>query len=135
MLTAIIIKGNPKFVVGNEAANKFYNEIQSYLETIGYEVYLESAPKPTNLIIGHSIGVRRLRNYNNGVKLAFGALKKDKDTDIIFINEPKDEEYLRDCLKNKKYDYPIPEHFIFTEDMKKTIDSITKKLLTTDKFL
>lgn len=36
MKTAVIIKGNPKFVTGNKDAGKYYADIACFLEEIGF---------------------------------------------------------------------------------------------------
>lgn len=136
-ITAVIVKGNPKFIKESKIAHLFYDEIKEYLESSGYEVSFDvgkayTTPKKADLWIGHSKGVDRLSHYDkDDIKLlGFGALpEKTDNSNIIFVNHPKDEKYLRNCLKNNKYDTPIDEHYIFTNEMKKAIDAATKKII------
>lgn len=133
-LKATIIKGNPKYILNNPIANKFYNDIKMYLETKGYEVIFDTGnvatmPKETDLWIGHSMGIQVLNRCKSNTRLlAIGVLPKEKYSNIIIINHPADELYLRGCLKNHKYDTPIDEHYIFTDDMKAAIDKMTMEI-------
>lgn len=135
-LKALIITGNPRFVDGSETAQQFYREIKNYLGKIGYTVHFQSSadvcvpPATADLLIGHSNGLRKLNHYINGGKLlAFGAIpEKATNSKIVFANHPVDEAYLKKCHYRKRYDYPIPEHFIFTDEMKTAIDNATIQL-------
>ena len=64
--TAVIIKGNPKFIDNNKDADSFYEEIKSFLEDLGFEVSFDkgepyTSPDKADLWIGHSRGADRLR--------------------------------------------------------------------------
>jgi hypothetical protein len=134
-LTAVIIKGNVKYVKNNPKAEAFYNDISSYLIQKGYKVSFDSAESTilpaADLRIGHSKGLNKLNLCKNerAKLLAIGALpEKSKNTRIIFENHPVDEQFLRECSAGLKFDIPIDEHYIFTNAMKKTIDRLTDEL-------
>ena len=136
-LKAVVITGNPKFTEGNKTAEKFYREIKNYLQQKGYTVYFQSPndpctpPRQAHLLVGHSNGLYKLNSYmENGKLLAFGAIpEKATNNKIVFANHPVDEEYLKKCHYNRRYDYPIPEHFVFTDGMKAAIDRATEAIV------
>lgn len=124
-LTAIIIKGNPKFIVGNKRAEEFYQEIKNFLETLSYQVSFDdgapyTSPKKADLWIGHSRGIDRLRFAPKGTRvLVFGA------SDTQAINHPDDNStqitYPSNIVPNKF-------HYEFTDAMQQAIVDITKKI-------
>ena len=64
--TAVIIRGNPKFITGNLAAEKFYAKLQKHMEQQGYAVTQDAGephtvPAAANVWLGHSRGVDRCR--------------------------------------------------------------------------
>jgi len=64
--TAVVVKGNPKFIAGNEKADKFYSALQAALQGAGYDVSFDpgepfTEPPPADLWVGHSRGADRLR--------------------------------------------------------------------------
>lgn len=136
-LTALIITGNPKFLEGNKSAEQFYSQIENYLIQQGYKVDVQSSsdtipPKQADLLIGHSNGLRKLNHATNGKLLAFGAIpEKATNSKIAFANHPVDETYLKHCHYSRRYDYPIPEHFIFTDGMKQAINIATAEIRKT----
>jgi ADP-ribose pyrophosphatase YjhB (NUDIX family)/DNA-directed RNA polymerase specialized sigma subunit len=75
--TAIIIKGNPKFIDEPEIkpmADKYYNEIKKYLDEKGYRTSFNNGepytqPEKADVWIGHSRGCDRLRFANRGTTL------------------------------------------------------------------
>lgn len=117
-LTAIIIKGNPKFIDRNIQADRFYKRIKNFLETLGYEVKVDNGepytcPEKADLWIGHSRGSDRLRFAPKGTHiLAFGSSSKNA------INHPKDNSvkitYPSDVLPNEF-------HYVFTKKMREAI--------------
>ena len=113
--SAVIIKGNPRYVNNNDMAKRFYAEIEKYLKSKGFSVKMDSGkeytqPPTANLWIGHSRGVDRLRFAPKGTHtLSFGVEGG--------INHPKDKSL-------KKGDKPDKYHYIFTDDMKKAIDEL-----------
>lgn len=131
-LTALIIKGNAKFVIDNATAEEFYDAVANYLLGLGYKVSFDASetkglPHKADLIIGHSNGLFKLNRCSDNAKLiAIGAIpEKATNPNIIFANHPVDEQYLKKCHASNRYDYPIAEHFIFTDEMKTTIDNAT----------
>lgn len=122
--TAIIIKGNPKFIENNIGADNFYREIKTFLKTLGYAVAFDagephSLPEKADLWIGHSRGVDRLRFAPEGTYiLAFGSSHQDA------VNHPDDnstQKYLSDVVPNKF-------HYEFTEEMKCSILEVTERI-------
>ena len=124
-LTAVIIKGNPKFVKGNQAANSFYEEINIYLESLGYEVSFDlgephTLSKKASLWLGHSRGVSRLAFAPEETKIiALGSVRKDA------INHPEDN--TKDIIGESDI-LPNKYHYVFTEEMKKAIKKITDSI-------
>ncbi|MBM3281608.1 MAG: hypothetical protein FJY91_02610 [Candidatus Harrisonbacteria bacterium] len=124
-LTAIIIKGNPKFIESNQLAENFYKEIKNYLENLGYEVGFDagephSIPRKTDLWIGHSRGCDRLAFAPEGTRtIALGSYKKNS------INHPQDN--TKDSAGPSEI-IPNEFHYMFTEEMKKVIKEITEEI-------
>lgn len=117
MKTAVIIKGNPKFVDGNRDADRFYNELKLFLESLGYVVSLDTGepytePKAADVWVGHSRGVDRLRFASEGtVTIAIGAEGG--------INHPQDKSL-------RKGDVPDQYHYMLTDEMKEQIFRLLK---------
>ena len=121
--TAVIVKGNPKFIDGNTLADNFYDEIKTFLENQGYTVSYDpgepyTSPKEANLWIGHSRGIDRLRFAPEGTYcLRFGSSHPES------INHPEDNSigitYPSDVVPNQF-------HYVFTEEMKQTILDVKK---------
>jgi hypothetical protein len=112
MKSAVIIKGNPKFVEGNPDADRFYAELKSFLEELGYQATLDSGephtqPKPADVWIAHSRGVDRLRFAPpETITIALGTKGG--------INHPQDKSL-------KKGDVPDKYHYILTDEMREAI--------------
>ncbi len=110
--SAIIIKGNSKFIEGNPLAEIFYQDIKKFLEGLGYQISFDSGepyttPPKADLWIGHSRGSDRLRFAPEGTKtVALGTLGG--------INHPEDHAMLSGHIPDKN-------HFILTDQMKKEI--------------
>ena len=110
--SAIIVKGNPEYISGNELANSFYNEIKSFVEDLGFEANFfeggpEEKPPGADLIIAHSLGVENLQfapSYSRSIKLGT----------IDGIYHPLDNVHDED-------DPPNEYHFKLTDEMKSTI--------------
>jgi superfamily II DNA or RNA helicase len=71
--TAVIIRGNPKFVANNAAAEAFYAKLQKHMEQQGYEVTQDAGephtvPAAANVWLGHSRGVDRFRFAPDGTR-------------------------------------------------------------------
>lgn len=135
-LTALVIKGNAKFVMDNATAEEFYVAVSNYLQGMGYKVSFDVSETrdlayKADLIIGHSNGLFKLNRCKEDTKLiAFGAIpEKATNSKIVFANHPVDEQYLKKCHANLRYDYPIPEHFIFTNEMKVAINKATVDII------
>lgn len=117
---AVIVKGNPRFIAGNPDADKFYNNIATYLGSKGYHVAFDpgedyTVPDETaDLWIGHSRGVGRLRFAPPHVKtLAFGSNVEGA------INHPEDDVT---TPFHQTGGTPPPAHYEFTDDMRAAID-------------
>ncbi len=119
--TAIIIKGNPKFINDNSDAERFYSEIHDFLERLGYEASFDAGephtiPPPADLWIGHSRGGDRLQFAPPETKtLLFGSGAPGA------INHPDDNTTGK---AGPSEITPNLYHYIFTDEMKKTIFSI-----------
>ncbi len=64
--SAVIVKGNPKFISGNPKAEEFYSALQTALQNAGYSTGFDpgeahTAPPAADLWVGHSRGAGRLR--------------------------------------------------------------------------
>lgn len=118
MKTAVIIKGNPKFVDGSRDADRFYNELKSFLESMGYTVSFDpgepyTQPKAAAVWVGHSRGVDRLRFAPVGtVRIAIGT----EDG----INHPQDKSL-------RKGDTPDQYHYMLTDEMKEKIIGLLRR--------
>lgn len=109
---AIIIKGNPKFVKGNPAADKFYNGIASLLRKNNYTVNFDQGlpktmPPKADLWIGHSSGADRFQYApKDQKKIGLGV--------IGGINHPMDRAM-------QSGDVPDVFHYILTKEMRDQI--------------
>jgi len=84
--TAVIIKGNPKFIKDNPVADDFYSSMKDYLEDIGYSVSMDpgkpyTSPETADLWVGHSRGIDRLRFAPDGVSTVKADNYQDWDMD------------------------------------------------------
>jgi starvation-inducible DNA-binding protein len=112
--SAVIIRGNPKYITGNPKADAFYTKLQNYLEQKGYTVQQDAGepytmPPKANVWLGHSRGVNRLRFAPEGTaSIAIGALGG--------INHAKDKKLLPG-------ETPTSSHYLLTKKMIKALDS------------
>lgn len=120
-LTAVIIKGNPKYV-NNPQAQAFYQHIANTLTKSGvqriiYDPGLDyTKPPMADLYIGHSRGCSRaayVKNPQMFLKLG----------DPEGIMHPKDREY----HQSHPTATPIPEHFVLTPEMICAIDYLVRR--------
>lgn len=112
MKTAIIIKGNPKFIENNKVAEKFYCDLKLFLESLNYQVSFDSgepytAPPVADLWVGHSRGNDRLRFA-------------PKEILTIHISSIGGINHLKDKSLEKDQE-PDEFHFILTKEMKSEI--------------
>jgi 8-oxo-dGTP diphosphatase/2-hydroxy-dATP diphosphatase len=112
MKTAVVIKGNPKFIEGNKDARAFYLDLKTFLEGLGYAVVFDrgepyTTPPPADLWVGHSRGSDRLRFAPTATKtLALGVEGG--------INHSQDKAL-------SPGEVPGIFHYLLTEDMKNEI--------------
>lgn len=115
--TAIIITGNPKFIIGNERASAFYDELKEHLERNGYDVSFHAgephtSPPKANLWVGHSRGADRLRFAPKGTRTValgvFGGVSHPMDNTAM---EKFDSQRHGNIIPNKF-------HYILTNEMK-----------------
>jgi len=117
--TAVIIKGNPKYIKNNSKAAKFYEKLSNLLETLGYEVTFDpgesyTEPKLADIWVGHSRGVDRLRFAPKGIKtIGIGA----QDFPGA-INHPND-----NPQKGKE---PTQAHYELTDEMCEKLTKLIK---------
>lgn len=114
--TAVIIKGNPKFIEGNPKAEQFYSDLADHLKSLGYKVSFDAGedftePPKANLWVGHSRGVGRLQFAPSETKII--AMGSDKEG---AINHPDDAAFHADNL-------PTDAHYELSADMKEEIAS------------
>jgi hypothetical protein len=121
MKTAVIIKGNPKFVEGNPDADKYYANFASFLESLGFSVTFDpgleyTSPAKADLWVSHSRGKDRLKFASEGIMTIATGIEGG-------INHPDD-------TSLKKGDIPDKFHYILTDEMK---EKIKEKLMKTKK--
>jgi len=98
MRTAIIIKGNPKFIKNNTLAEHFYEQLARVVSEQGYSVTFDAGepyttPVKADLWIGHSRGCDRLRFAPEGTRTiamgsaSDGAINHPQDNTIQTIGE------------------------------------------------
>jgi hypothetical protein len=112
MKTAVIIKGNSKFIEGNVSAENFYKDLRTFFEELGYTVSFDdgepyTTPPMADLWIGHSRGSDRLRFAPEGTKTLSLGIKGG-------INHPKDKAILPGQI-------PDEFHYILSDEMKSQI--------------
>jgi hypothetical protein len=122
--SAVIIKGNPKFITGNTVADQFYQDIKCFLENLDYEVTFDAgephtSPPNADLWIGHSRGVDRLQFAPKGtITVMFGTSR------VGAVNHPDDNSqtgvYPSEVMPNKF-------HYVFNDEMKQAIIAATRK--------
>lgn len=131
--SAVIIKGNPKFIkLYKDESKNFYDNISEFLELRGYKVEYDSGeeyttPPIADLWIGHSRGISRLRFAPEEVKTIGLGGKSLKSDNFKIINHPIDDEMINEWYKENsstKGMTPPKEHFIFTDEMKEAIDEL-----------
>lgn len=110
--SAVIIKGNPKFIIGNLDADRFYDEVKHFLEDQGFSATFDlgesySSPVKADLWIGHSRGNDRLRFAPTGTKTIMLAT-------LGGINNPDDKALFAGAIPDKP-------HYILTDEMKEKI--------------
>src|SRR3989344_6468645 len=134
--TAVIIKGNPKLVEGNERANAFYESLKVFLESLDFEVSFDSGepytqPPHADVWIGHSRGSDRLRfALPEVITIGLGVPESRGSTDFPVVNHPKDEMaklVFQDgkIIKEEAVQmFDDSYHYILTEEMKEEIKNI-----------
>jgi len=117
--TAVIVKGNPKYITGNERADKFYNDLAGFVRTLGYSVSFDpgepyTSPAKADLWIGHSRGCDRLRFAPKSTSTVALGLPGNSNA----INHPLD--------RFDPVTGPNIFHYMLTNEMK---EAISKKKL------
>lgn len=127
--TAVLITGNPTFIQDNPQAEAFYAQIESYLQSQGWQVSRDpgepyTSPPPADLWIGHSRGTDRLRFAPEGTRtIALGAPGVPGS-----INHPKDANATDEWQPG---DIPTEYHYMFTEEMQQAFDGAWKDVSAT----
>jgi hypothetical protein len=112
---AVVIKGNPKYIEGNEEADEFYAKVEEYLKELGYDVDLDPGEPYTqpedgyDMWVGHSRGGDRLRFAPEGVKT------------LLLDDYEEDHAGLGPDIE------PGPNHYILNESMKEAIKEASTK--------
>lgn len=127
----VIIKGNPDKMLGQEKlAEAYYNEIADYVRELGFTVKFDLGEPMTcpdleaTFWIAHSRGVDRIRCIEPSRQWRFL-----KFGDLDGVIHPKDAEWQRgieDHLTTREQ--PPKEHFLFTEEQKREIDTLVERL-------
>lgn len=127
-LTAVVIKGNPRYLGGaNRAvARKFYRDVKRTLQRSGYRVSFDpgkpfTAPKAADVWVGHSRGADRLRFAPKGTKtIALGAPGYKNA-----VNNPLDNT-AKEGIGSVKGMRPNRHHFVLTPAMRSALSGKVK---------
>lgn len=125
MLSAVLIKGNPKFIK-TDLAQAYYQEIVEFMEGLGVTVTEDpgadyTCPPKANFYVAHSRGCGRARCFENKPEeLANFIMFGDPDG----ICHPKDRAWFDAGAKG----IPPNEHFVFTADQKLAIEQKVTEL-------
>lgn len=117
MLTAVLIKGNPKYI-NNNLARLYYKDIVSFVESLGVKITTDpgasfTCPVAADFYIGHSRGCSRSRCTGDTIFLKFG--------DLDGINHPLDHKWIMEYKPGFTKGDPPAAHFIFTEEQQQAI--------------
>lgn len=124
-MKAVLIKGNPRFIRGDEA-KAYYNDIIEFMEKLGVDVIEDpgadyTCPPKADFYVAHSRGCGRARCFENKPE-EFANFIKFGDPDGIM--HPVDREW----DENGRKGIPPKEHFIFTADQKLAIQTKVDQL-------
>lgn len=135
---AVIIKGNPDRMIGNETlASQYYLEIERFLNREGFKVIVDeglpyTCPPVENvaLWVGHSRGVGRIRCIPMNRRELFAKL--GDPAGAVNKNDAKWQEKIYDEYvsigKQPPLDIQPPEdHFIFSRQHKREVMKVIKK--------
>jgi hypothetical protein len=124
MISAVLIKGNPRFVK-TDLAMAYYNEIVEYMEALGVKVTEDpgadyTCPPRADFYVAHSRGCGRMRCFEDA--------PDERATFIMFgdpdgICHPKDRAWFDAGAKG----IPPDEHFVFTDEQKNAISEMVKR--------
>lgn len=125
MLTAVLIKGNPRFIK-TELAQTYYQEIVEFIEGLGVTVIIDSGadytcPPKADFYVAHSRGCGRTICFEDKPdELATFIMFGDPDG----ICHPKDKAWFDAGARG----IPPNEHFVFTDDQKLAIEQMVVQL-------
>lgn len=125
MLTAVLIKGNPRFIK-TELAKTYYQEIVEFIEGLGVTVTIDpgdhyTCPPKADFYVAHSRGCGRARCFEDKPdQLATFIMFGDPDG----ICHPKDKAW----FDAGAHGIPPNEHFVFTADQKLAIEKMVATL-------
>jgi hypothetical protein len=125
MLTAVLIKGNPRFLK-TDLAQDYYTEIVEFMEGLGVKVTIDAGadytcPPKADFYVAHSRGCGRARCFeSNPDELATFIMFGDPDG----ICHPKDRAWFDAGARG----IPPNEHFVFTADQKLAIEQMVTQL-------
>lgn len=115
--TAVIVKGNPKHVGGNAAAEAFYTQLAQHLQGQGYNVSFDpgepfTSPPSADLWVGHSRGADRLQFAPEG-------------TQVIAVGAPGYKGAINHPLDTSSVEQgPSDHHFTLDDTMRAAISSL-----------
>lgn len=125
MLTATLIKGNPRFIK-TELAQTYYQEIVEFIEGLGVTVIIDigadyTCPPKADFYVAHSRGCGRARCFESKPdELATFIMFGDPDG----ICHPKDKAWFDAGATG----IPPNEHFVFTDEQKHAIEQMVSHL-------
>jgi len=112
MKTAVIIKGNPRYIENNKRADLFYEDLKNFLISLNFKVSFDSGepytqPNKADVWIGHSRGADRLRFADPEIKtISIGSTIENS---------------INNKLDNFNEKEPNDFHFILSDEMKEEI--------------
>lgn len=125
-MKAVLIKGNPRFIRGDEA-KAYYAEIVEFMEGLGVTVIEDpgadyTCPPKADFYVAHSRGCGRRRCFEGRGSPELHNFIMFGDPDGIM--HPKDRQWHEDGCKG----IPPREHFVFTADQKLAIQNKVDEL-------
>lgn len=129
-MKAVLIKGNPRFIRGDEA-KAYYQEIIEFMEGLGVDVIEDpgadyTCPPKADFYVAHSRGCGRIRCFEEGSRM-------DERPNFIMFGDPDGIMHPvdRQWNENGRKGIPPREHFIFTADQKLAIQNKVRELNNT----
>jgi hypothetical protein len=122
---AVIVKGNPRFIRGNQEARRFYLKLAAFLRCLDYLPAFDRGEDltlpdgATSTWIGHSCGAGRLR-----FAPAHVSVQALDSLDPGAINHPEDDVFTSFHLTG---DLPPHAHYVLTDEMREAIATLNRE--------